>query len=113
MTMTENEKPEEETPAQENLLSMKSMAKDAARGAGGIVAETAGDLLFTGLLYASLFLAVILPVAGLVIGGLLLWRAIATGRSMFLPIMTLVASIAFCIIFQSPLGMLPLILTVL
>lgn len=95
---------------QENLLSARSMARDAGRDVADAVKSGISDAFFTGLVYAGIFVAVILPIAGLAIGGLFLWLSISSRRSKFLPILIIVASIAFWIMGQSPLGLLPVFL---
>ena len=112
--MTEQQ-PLGEQPAEptENLLSAGSLARDAGRGiVDGVKDEVAG-WVFTGLTFLCMFLAVLLPIGGLVVGGIFLWLAIANGRSKFVPLLTMIASIAFWVMGKSPLGMLPAVLAVL
>lgn len=80
----------------------------------GELAEGAKDgilgLLGTGLLYASIIVAWVLPIGGLAAGGFFLWRAIHTEGSKFFPLLVVGMSVATWIMSKSPLGLLPLLL---
>ena len=100
-------------PAGENLLSAGSIARDLASDVGEGIKDGILDLVFTGLLWGGILLAWICPIAGLVVGAVTTLLALRGDRSKFLPILILVVSVGAWILTQSPLGMLPLILTLL
>ncbi|QBR73258.1 hypothetical protein [Microbacterium sediminis] len=101
------------TPAPENPLSLSSMARDARQELAEGLKNSVSDLIYTGLMYAGFILAILLPIAGIAVGGLFLLRAISSGRSKFLPLATIIASIVFWVATASPLGILPVLLGVL
>lgn len=113
--MTEQHPSTGEAPEEprENLLSAGSMAKDAAAGAGEFFVDLVSGWLYTAGLFLSVLLALVFPLGALIVCGLLIWRAVVTDRSKFVPICIAVVAVVFWFAFKSPLGMLPLLLELL
>lgn len=87
----------------------QSLGKDLAGEATSLVVDATkqafGNLIFNALIYGGLFLAVLLPVAGVAVGVLSLIVSVWTGRSWFVPIVTLIASVFVWIFAGGPLGL--------
>jgi hypothetical protein len=82
-----------------------------ANGAGELVRDVASSAFQTALFYLTMALALVSPISGLILGALFLWRAIATGREEPSLAMAIVLLVLVWIMAQSPLGFLPLLLS--
>ncbi|MFT4259316.1 hypothetical protein [Microbacterium sp.] len=113
--MTENQRSTGDAPedAPENLLSARSMARDAVADIGGGILDELMGWLYTAGLYLGILFALVCPVGGIIVGGLLIWRAVVTERSKFVPICILVMAVIFWVLMKSPFGLLPLLFEML
>lgn len=75
----------------------------------GIVDGVLG-MVWTGLLFVGIGLAWLVPAVGLVVGGLLLWRAISAGNSKMVPIAIICFAVVAWFLMKEPFGLLPALL---
>ena len=94
----------------ENLLSLRSLGVDARRDLVEGSVDAARGMLWWGIEYLSMIVAVLVPILGITLGGIGVWLAIRRGRSKILPVMTVIVSVVVWIGTASPFGMLGVIL---
>lgn len=85
---------------EDHPLTAKNMLRDAAEVAG----DVAMDLFYWVAMVVGIVLAFLAPIAAIVVGGLLVWRAFNTGRSKTGPVFMVVLAILTWVNTGSPLG---------
>lgn len=109
MSAQQGSGPSSIAPGGDGKVTARGLASEVG---SGIVDELVGTLM-TWVLFAGIIIGFVVPIAGLVLGGLGLLFAFLRGRSKILPGAVVAMSIVGWVIGKSPLGMLPLILDLL
>lgn len=119
MTTASSSPSRDEQPADagETLAEAESSGRYGMRDLAGDIGEGVKDELlgwaYTGLMWAGIILSWVVPIVGVVLGGISIFVAVRSGRSLIVPVVVAVFSVLAWIVTKSPLGLLPLVLSLL